>query len=398
MATLGEPRTDAPMFDVGTWLEERRGLIDGNEAAWLDVLAEFDRDQGWALDGQLSGADWLMWRTKMARSTAFEKLRIAHELRRRPAVAAAFAGGEISYSAVRAITRIEGASPEVDAALVAVARDSSVLALEQAIRYYRLHDEQGRSLDRTDRRYDNRGVRLHHGFNGMGLAETVLSALELEELRVTLQAFLDRSPVEESPRADSDGVTEVTNWAQRRADAFMHMVRTALAHAQDGHAVGADRYLVHAVADVATPGLEGAGRSELIDGTPLDRAILFRILCDCAIVPHAVEGEEPLNLGRKTKVWNTAQRRAITVRDGGRCRFPGCHRSHCDIHHLHWWSKGGTTDVRGGILGCDRHHTLLHSGFRAEGDADHEVTFLRPDGTVIGTTAPAGRSPVLAAM
>src|SRR2546421_160164 len=69
VATLGEPRTEAPMFDVGAWLTERRGLMDGNEAAWLDVLAEFDRDQGWALDGQLSGADWLMWRTKMARST-----------------------------------------------------------------------------------------------------------------------------------------------------------------------------------------------------------------------------------------------------------------------------------------------------------------------------------------
>jgi hypothetical protein len=47
---------------------------------------------------------------------------------------------------------------------------------------------------------------------------------------------------------------------------------------------------------------------------------------------------------------------------------------------------------------CDRHHTLLHNGFRAEGDADGEVTFFRPDGSVIGTTTPAGRSPVLAAM
>src|SRR5437016_1179119 len=34
---------------------------DGNEAAWLDVLAEFDKHQGWNVDGQLSGADWLVW-------------------------------------------------------------------------------------------------------------------------------------------------------------------------------------------------------------------------------------------------------------------------------------------------------------------------------------------------
>ena len=114
MATLGEARADAPMFDLGAWLVERRGLIDGSEAAWLDVLAEFDAHGDWATDGQLSGAEWLMWRTKMARSTAFEKLRIAHELRRRPVVAAAFAAGEISYSAVRAITRIDDPGPEVE--------------------------------------------------------------------------------------------------------------------------------------------------------------------------------------------------------------------------------------------------------------------------------------------
>ena len=42
----------------------------------------------------------------------FEKLRIAHELRRRPAVAAAFAAGEISYSAVRAITTYTSDAPD----------------------------------------------------------------------------------------------------------------------------------------------------------------------------------------------------------------------------------------------------------------------------------------------
>jgi hypothetical protein len=225
----------------------------------------------------------------------------------------------------------------------------------------------------------------------MGCAEEVLSALELEELRVTLEAFLDRSAVDESPRADSEeGVADVSAWARRRADAFMEMVRTVMAHAQDGHAVGADRYLVHAVTDVANSGAGGSGRSELIDGTPLEPSILSRILCDCSIVAHAVKGHEPLNLGRKTKVWNTAQRRAITVRDGGRCRFVGCGRSRCDIHHLHWWSKGGATDVAGGFLCCDRHHTLLHGGFHAEGDANHELTFFRPDGTVISTSTPPG--------
>jgi hypothetical protein len=46
--------------------------------------------------------------------------------------------------------------------------------------------------------------------------------------------------------------------------------------------------------------------------------------------------------------------------------------------------------VAGGFLCCDRHHTLLHGGFHAEGDANHELTFFRPDGTVISTSTPPG--------
>jgi hypothetical protein len=394
VATLGEARADAPMFDLGAWLVERRGLIEGSEAAWLDVLAEFDAHEGWAADGQLSGADWLMWRTKMARSTAFEKLRIAHQLRRRPRVAAAFAAGEISYSAVRAITRLEGTSPEVDEALVTVARDSSVVDLEQAIRHYRLNDDQDRDLSPWHRRHDRRGVRLDRGFSGMGSAEIRLSSVELEELHVTLEAFLDRGgPVDESPHADCEGGP--TSWAERRADAFMELVRTGLANAQNGGAVGADRYMVHEVIDLSAPASTSAPgptrNGRLIDGTPLGEE-LERILCDCSVVAHVTVGGEPLELGRKTKVWNTAQRRAITVRDGARCRFPGCRRTIVDIHHLRWWSRGGATDVSNGCLCCTRHHTLLHKGFYAEGDANHELTFYRPDDTVIDVSPPAGRT------
>ena len=399
VATLGEARVDAPMFDLGAWLVERRGLIDGSEAAWLDVLAEFDAHGDWAADGQLSGAEWLMWRTKMARSTAFEKLRIAHELRRRPAVAAAFAAGEISYSAVRAITRLEDTSPEVDEALVVVARDSSVLGLEEAIRRYRLNHDQDRPLGPWQRRHDRRGVRLDRGYSGIGSAEIRLSSVELEELHVTLDAFLDRgAPVDESSRADSEGGP--TSWAERRADAFMELVRTGLAHAQEGAAVGADRYLVHAVVDVsgqasATASAQArSGNGRLVGGTPLGEE-LERILCDCSVVAHVTLGGEPLDLGRKTKVWNRAQRRAITVRDGGRCRFPGCQRSIVDIHHLRWWSKGGSTDICNGCLCCTRHHTLLHAGFYAEGDANHELVFYRPDGSVIDVSTPPGSPPVL---
>jgi hypothetical protein len=161
----------------------------------------------------------------------------------------------------------------------------------------------------------------------------------------------------------------------------MEMTRVALAHANDGNAMGADRYLVHVV--------KRGDDMELIDGTPIDTDTADRIACDASTVQHVVSDEgEPLKLGRRSREWNTAQRRAILVRDGGHCRFPGCDRTFVDIHHLVPWDHGGPTDVSNGICECGRHHTLLHAGFTAAGDANGTVVFHRPNGTLIGTTSP----------
>src|SRR5436305_9547336 len=75
-------------------------------ARWLGVLAEFDRREGWRNDGQLSCVDWLVWRCGMSRKTAYDRVRVAHELKRRPAVRERFESGTLSYSKVRAITRV----------------------------------------------------------------------------------------------------------------------------------------------------------------------------------------------------------------------------------------------------------------------------------------------------
>jgi hypothetical protein len=72
----------------------------------------------------------------MARSTAFEKLRVAHELERRPIVAEAFRQDGLSYSAVRTLTRLDRPDPEVDQALVELAQSAqtSLPDLERVVR------------------------------------------------------------------------------------------------------------------------------------------------------------------------------------------------------------------------------------------------------------------------
>ncbi len=406
------------MFDPGPWLADRRGLMDTNEAAWLDVLADFDRDEAWAADGQLSGAAWLMWACGLSRSSAYEKLRMAHELRRRPVVHDAFAAGEISYSATRAITSLDDASAEVDAALVELARSAPISDVEAAVRYYQALDSQ-ESGD-PYRRPERREVRIWKGHHGLGQLRATLTNDELAAVEALLRAFL--APPDQSAAADSEGAggpfddepagsgpAESQNqsaaadsegaddwrvkYGQTRADAFMDAVAVAMGHIGDGHASGADRYLVHLVAEVAdSAGLPG-GPAELVDGSPLDKEVAARIACDATFITHLVRADgEPLYLGRKVRDWTTAQRRAITVRDRGRCRFPGCQRGITDIHHVVPWEDGGSTDVSNGALLCGRHHTLVHAGYRASGDANGELVFHRPDGTVLGvSTAPVSR-------
>jgi hypothetical protein len=148
-----------------------------------------------------------------------------------------------------------------------------------------------------------------------------------------------------------------------------------------------DRYTVHVVAELDAL-VQKAGRSELIDGTPIMAETLRRIACDCGIVRHLMKGRsEPLDIGTRTSVWTAAQRRAIQVRDRGRCRFPGCHRRTCDCHHLVHHADGGPTSVSNGCLLCPRHHTRLHEGgFAVTGEANATLTFLRPDGTAVGSS------------
>ncbi|MHB1446223.1 MAG: DUF222 domain-containing protein, partial [Acidimicrobiales bacterium] len=343
-ADVSEP---PPLFGVGPWLVERRSVMETNESGWLDVLVEFDRDEGWAADGQLCCAAWLSWRCGMARSTAYEKLRLAHELSRRPVVHDAFASSEIPYSAARAICSLDDASSDVDVALVELARSGTVHDVEAAVRYYQAlaSQERGGPYDKPERRE----IRIWKGHHGLGQLRATLTNDELAAVEAMLRAFTaprggddpfpdtPAGPDDQSARAHAEGVDLAAEldwrvkYGQTRADAFMDGVAVAMAHMGEGHATGADRYLVHLVAEVAdSSGLPG-GPAELVDGSPLDKEVAARIACDASFITHLIgKGGEPLYLGRKVRDWTTAQRRAITVRDRGRCRFPGCTRGITD--------------------------------------------------------------------
>ena len=72
----------------------------------LALVREFDDRMGWAKWSCRNCAEWLAWRCGISLSAAREKVRTAQALRSLPAIGAAFAEGRLSYSKVRALTRV----------------------------------------------------------------------------------------------------------------------------------------------------------------------------------------------------------------------------------------------------------------------------------------------------
>jgi len=72
----------------------------------LVLIAEFDRREGWGGEGVRSMAHWLNWKCGIGMNAAREKVRVARALEALPKIAECFSRGELSYSKVRAMTRV----------------------------------------------------------------------------------------------------------------------------------------------------------------------------------------------------------------------------------------------------------------------------------------------------
>ena len=106
---------EMPLERLEGELESMAAHMASAMARWLELVAEFDRREGWTQWGSLSCADWLAWRCALAPRTAREQLRVARRLRELPAVRSAFASGELSYSKARVLSRVaeEATEPEL---------------------------------------------------------------------------------------------------------------------------------------------------------------------------------------------------------------------------------------------------------------------------------------------
>ena len=423
---------------LGNQIAELSARIDAANYELLCQLREFDRRYGW--EGWRSCAHWLNWRTGLDLGAAREKLRVAAALADLNHIAAAMARGQLSYSKVRALTRV--ATPATEARLLAVALGATAAHVERLVRGWRRADRDAQP-DAEQVLLASRALSMQVDEDGMVVLRGRLPAEVGAVLLRAVEAALEQVPAP----ADGDDPTI----AQRRADALGLVAESALAGGLDpGNSADRFQVTVHVQADTlaareaagearrvsagASPAPSelraaaangAAARSprrdefagyvggatahvsaeiapdtdldaglaviEQVGGLHLGRETARRVGCDAGVVvlSHGVDGEV-LDVGRRTRTVPSALRRALHSRDRGQCQFPGCESRRCDAHHVEHWADGGATRLQNLVLACRFHHRALHEGgFRVvPGDADGQFRFLRPDGAPLPAEPP----------
>ena len=327
---------------------------------FLVLLREFDLRQGWRAYGNADCAEWLDWKCGSSRVTAQEKVRVAKALWSLPLIDAAFERGDLSYSKVRAVSRV--ATDKNEAELLTIALTSTAAHLEAYCQRLRNGDATISTED-ARRLHERRSLTRTFRDDGIG---TLHVEMPREELELVLNAleFVGQTLPEDPTRS----------LFAKGADALLQMARDALAgRAGDGAAGENYQVMVHVDADALCG---NGGESDL----PLPT--VKRLCCDGAVTPmvHDDTGR-PLDVGRKHRVVSGALKKAVFARDRT-CTFPGCHHTrYLDAHHVQHWADGGETNLENLLLLCTAHHTLVHEGgFSIRRYRDARWYFVRPDG------------------
>ncbi len=309
--------------DVDRELRSIARRQSGLDAELMRALREAERVRLWRHLGCISMMEYLERVFGYSPRVAQERLRTAHKLEQLPALAAALGEFELPFSAVRELSRI--ATPTTERAWRDAARGTSLREIEEMV--------SGRAegdLPTSRKKPELETSRLSY--------ERVVPATRARERQ--LRQLLD---AERGERLD-DG-------------AFIAAVFELALGALTGAA--AQGVADHAKYQIVVYHCKSCGAGTQVGAGvqfDLDEAALERAQCDA----ERVSGEAP---GPVTQDIPKKVRRFVDLRDGKRCRIPGCRASAClELHHIEHLEDGGTHDPENIVSTCDGHHAAHHRG------------------------------------
>lgn len=329
-------------------------------------------------DAARSAGAWVAVDAGLERSEGRRLQTLAEALDRRcTRVATALLEGELSRPQADVIVRALDALPDT---VVPALRDEAERHLvEQAAEFgprdlrrlgWRVlevvapdvaEEHEARALAAAERRAQQRmSVRRRDIGNGLVRITADLPVLHADLLYTQLHAYASprRDHLENVDRRDPESGERVP-YSRLLAQGFCTMLERLSRQAVPSQGGVAATVVVTIDQEKLTQQLAVAGLST---GTTISAGEARRLACNAGIVPMVLSGKSrPLDVGRKKRFHDSAQRIAMGLRDE-ECRAAGCEipAAWCEAHHRRAWASGGGTSVDDGVLLCGFHHHRAH--------------------------------------
>ena len=313
-------------------IAKKRAALDREELA---LIREAIRIALWRHVGATSIREYLENVCGYGPHVASERVRVAEALDGMPALELALDAGELSYSAVRAITRI--ATNRTEDEWIAACRGKNQRQIEELLAEREVGDRPD-TLRKPDLRAKDRTYR--------GITPATEAALELARRR--LQEELGE-------RLDDNQLLamlaeRVCSGSAPRKRAAAQIAVTVCPSCQVGRQLAGNRQIA------------------------LRPEELARRYCDAEWID--VTGKQ-----RAVQDVTPALRAKVMMRDHAKCRVPGCRAAaNIEVHHIIPWNAGGTHTMENLLCLCDGHHVAHHRG-------DISIEGPAPTATIVNIAA-----------
>jgi hypothetical protein len=260
----------------------------------IKLVVDFEFSAEWYADGSRTAAHWIATKLDVTVATAREWIRVGRDLRELPVIDSAFADERISYSKVRALTRLATAANEDELCQLAEGIPAGFL---------------GRALAAWSQKNDSdviRDARQQHDRRMVWSVEpdgmVVVSARLPPSGAGNFMAAIDAVVMGRAARPkvrSLDDQSLFPSLAQQRADALVHI-------AMSGGVEVSTEVVLHVRADGCT----------LDDGTPITGSAVERV-APAAFIRALVHDADrrPINASSRQRHPSNRQKRVVKERD-----------------------------------------------------------------------------------
>jgi len=344
------PPPDASPRELHRHFRRQAALASWNDYRLMVLIRRMDACEGHHALGCVSLRQYVQLVCGVSALAARERVRVAVALADLPKIEAALADGRLSYSKVRAITRV--ATLDNESEWLELARSHTADRIEHIVA-------------RTQKGDPNRRYLRTKALNRHTTRLTV--DLPAEEMELVMRALT--------------AVRKAAGGKLSASQALVYLAADCLS-GETRPVSTAERYTV-----VVHMGKDGSAWLDTENGTaPLRPQVVERLLCDCSVRLAREDEEGNMMLSQRQRAVPLVTRRTVEIRDGCKCRVPGCqNRVWLDTHHVKPRNLNGRHLRKNLILLCSQHHHMVHErALTIEEGEGGELKFRTAVGWVMG--------------